>query len=354
MAARHVDSCTMQTHPRKWARGRVSAVSVRNYHDSNANRDVALAVCVHDVTVGNNLYYRVGIVNKSSGRTAWGEPGESYQSGRRPDASLICMNQRFYIIETHSSYFGLSFFCGIGEVDIESKTIQWNRNGFTSPTPGQHPKVSAKDDGSVVIVTEQRFSRQGNIVLHSGKIDTEMEAVTFRINHSTLVIPNFYGVEPDVCMRDDKIIVACRSRGRSRGIIRFIMGCMEDINKLDTIRWKPTSQLSTDCNSPIYGRNPSISFNVSGAIVEVHQTWSLRKLSHCCGRIDCVGDEPIIWGESERHDFGEFPSISLCDDGFFYEVHKTNFGIHLYTAQGKFNVSHSIYLQDYYSAFCTC
>ena len=156
--------------------------------------------------------------------------------------------------------------------------------------------------------------------LHHGTVNTHTKKVDW-VGISE--IPDFRGVEPDICINASKIVIACRSVDDT---IQFKIGSR---NKEENI-WGSSCLLVN--GNFVHGRNPSISLNSNDDIIEVHQTWALRKLSHCCGHVE--GDHLINWGESKMQDAGEFPSISLCDDGFFYEVHKTYFGIHLFTMPG--------------------
>ena len=322
LATSEDSSYMMLSLPTQWTSGRYPSVSVKPHGD------VKVVVCVYDVTVGNNIYYCVGVINKDMGVTDWGTIGEVCGSGWRPRAALVSMSEKLYIIETHC--FDSSKFCSrVGEVKLDSKTITWGISD--SSKDGVNPSISATctDDGTAMVgtamvVTEDR--RSNRIQLYSGTLNTEHRKVEWK---EITDIPNFRGMEPDICIGANIIVVVCRC-GSYRSIIRFKTGQIErDLH----ISWASASELPrSDSGNYRDGRNPSISFNSSGAIVEVHQTWTLRKLSWSCG---LVKRGSITWGESKIHDFGEYPSISLCDDGFFYEIHKTHFGTHLFTEQGQ-------------------
>lgn len=302
--------------PTRWATGRYPSVSVKSYGD------LTVAVCAYDFTFSNGINCCVGAIDKITGFTEWGAPTVCCYRGWRPSVSLFCANEKLYVFEANSFFWTESFLYRIGEVDVNSKTVAW---GSPDIIGGVNPKVSATDGGTVMAVAV-RGRQSKTMHLHRGTVDTHTKKVAWT---AILEIPDFRGVEPDISINASKIVIVCRSVDDT---IQFKIGRMneEDI-------WV-SSHLSVN-NNFVYGRNPSISLNSDGVIMEVHQSRALRKLSRHCGH--ARDDNSISWSESKTQDPGEFPSISLCEDGFFYEVHKTNFGIHLYTMPGQliFNVS---------------
>ena len=296
----------MQGPPTPWNTGRCPSVSVKPYGDAT------VAVCAYDFSFGYGIKCCVGkVTDKFAGVMEWGVPAACSDWGYDPGVSLLRVNGKLYVIEANSSksIFITKFQYRVGEVDDFNKTIT---RGTPDKSKGFHPKISTKDDGTVMAVAEKGHSSDSN----HGKINLENNKVAWK---ATFEIPKFCGVKPDISINANKIVVACRSGM----IIRFKVGTFDE-----NIIWG-------DINVPHLsnGRNPSISINSTGDIMEVHQTWAGRMLSRCCGH---VGDDYMInWGESKIHDYGEYPSISLCDDGFLYEVHKTHFGRQLFIVPGR-------------------
>ena len=294
----------MLSPPTKWMKGRSPSVSVKPY------RGLTVAVCVYDGTVSPGIDCCVGTIDKVTGVTQWGNPAACADRGSHPSVSLLHTNGRLYVIEANSFFLSWQGFqYRVGEVNVDNKTIEW---GTPDASDGTHPKVSTKDDGTVMAVTE----KGNNIQLYRGSVNINDRKAVWR---NAIAIPDFIGTKPDISINADKIVVACCS---SQSLVYFKIGRINGEN----LDWISVSDSS-------YGWNPSISLNSNGAIMEVHQTWSGRKLSRCCGYID--DNNKIIWGERKVHDYGEYPSVSLCDDGYFYEVHKTNFGWYLFFLPGQ-------------------
>ena len=325
--------------PIKWTRGRYPSVSVKPHGG------VIVAVCIYDVTLGDAIRYAVGIISEGSDGgyiTNWGQMNGTCGRGKCPSVALFGVEEKLYAIETHTSSprWRPRLCCCVGEVKLDDKVIQWGAthsfddgvsthsfDGVSTHSfdDGVSPKVSTKDDGKAMIVAQSR--RNTCIQLYAGTVDPK----TMRFEcKSSQIIPDFHGVEPDICINASKIVVTCRSDGSD--ILRFKIG---SIGEKLSVTWNSVSCLP-DHDNNMYGKYPSISLNSSGFIMEVHQTLKGRKLRHNCGRVE--DDSSINWGGSEGLHFGEFPSISLCDDGFFYEVHKTRLGFHLYRMQGKLKI----------------
>ena len=148
-------------------------------------------------------------------------------------------------------------------------------------------------------------------------------------------VPGFCGVEPDVTINLNRIVIACRDKG-----IRSKMGTINDDH---SICW-----VGASCELPCEGDNrwsasPSIALNSHDTIVEIHHMRSLRGsiTSYCCGQ---VIEDSILWGKRISHNsnFGEYPCISLSDDGTIFEVHRTGTELlHRKGGPGQFTVHHN-------------
>jgi hypothetical protein len=68
------------------------------------------------------------------------------------------------------------------------------------------------------------------------------------------------------------------------------------------------------------GKQPSISINDYGVVVEVHKSESINTLYYRVGQIN---DKKIQWGDSHKYDDGVMPSVSINNDGLVVEVHKS-------------------------------
>ena len=304
----------LMTIPCRWPEGtgRCCSVSMKPLGD------ITVAVCVYDIAFQPFLYYSVGIVDKSSGKTNW-SLGTRYDTGKHPSVSLISMNDELHVVEVHSSDYRKSCYYHTGRVNAEERTIEWGKSTFLGC--GVKPKVSTNDNGAVVVVMEKSYSWSNKVHFYIGRANPQRQVVEWITASNPSSIPNFNGVEPDVSLNNDRVVAVCCSSGRS---LQYRIGVVgEDLS----VCWN-------DFNSPFcsQGKNPSIALNTHGNIVAVHQA-SWRQLSYCCGCLSSNGS--ILWGESKMQGHGEYPTISLTDDGYIYEMHKTHVGFQLFHFQGE-------------------
>ena len=289
--------------PTKWVEGKYSGVDLSR----------KVVVCVCDVALDRGLYYQVGVINQVSEKTTWGD-STKYDTGQYPSVALIMMGDKLYAIETHFSDIFNSCYYTVGEVKTEDKSIQWGSNCRLGR--GKNPKIAANDNGVVIAVKEMSWDFFDRFKLVIGTFDPSTKQIAWK---PELTVPDFCGVEPDVAINLKKIVIACRNYGK----VRFKMGNIKDDYRIGWVG------ASCDLQG---GRSPSIALNSRDAIVEVHQSWTLRRLSNCTGQ---VLEDSIQWGEVKVHDYGEYPCISLSDDGTYFEVHKTNFGTNLFYRNGE-------------------
>ena len=301
-------------YPTKWVRGKYSGVDLTN---SSQNKAV---ICVHDVALDSKLHCHVGIIDHTSSRTAWGDM-KYYDTGQYPSVALITMGDKLYAVEVHLSDYRSDCYYNVFEVNTRDKSIQSGSSCYFCR--GKNPKVAANDKGTVIVVKEKPYSVADYLQLFIGKFDPNTKRIDWKFQD--LVVPGFCGVQPDVAINLNKIVIACRSDGK----IRFRIG---SINDDLTIKWGTTSELQAEGDNSTSGRSPSIALNSNGTIVETHQSWALRKLGYCYGR---VIEDSILWVENKTHDTGEYPCISLSDDGTIVEVHKTNLGSNLFWRMGE-------------------
>lgn len=286
----------------------------------NGDSNLKVVVSVQDAVHSPNLHYRIGIVNKESGKTEWGESID-YSTGKHPSVSLLLRDNVLSAVEIHRSDLLKSCYYRVGEVNVERKEIKWQMEYSQFLCHGLWPKISANNSGTVMVIMEKRFTRKAmNYCV--GKVDFTNPNPSLSITWGGICfLADFQGSQPDVAINtSNQVVVACSVENT----LQFKVGT---INEDHTIRWNgSTSTLA----SP--GIRPSISLNVHGSIVEVHQRNHWRQLSYCYGRVQ---SNEIIWGESQIHDNGEYPTISLSDDGYFYEMHKKSFGFRLFHVQGE-------------------
>lgn len=188
-----------------------------------------------------------------------------------------------------------------------------------SQCSGVKPKICASCNGTVAIVHEQSFS-VNNLQYHIGKLDVENR--TIEGLEACHTVSYLIGVEPDVAISDNKLVLVCRS---DFSTLKTLVGVVKANN---SVEWGRSATLSHR------GINPSISINAYRYVMESHQTKTLRHVCRIHGRVDGT---TIAWRESSftTATSGEYPTISLADDGYVVEAHKTNLGVKLFRSQGR-------------------
>ena len=174
---------------------------------------------------------------------------------------------------------------------------------------------------------------RNDLQYHFGRLERhcvgDQETLRFR-NLEHCLPSGLSGVEPDVSIIENKVIVVYRS-GRLWSHLDYRIGVIAQ----NEIQWHAVMTL------PASGVNPSISMNRRGYVVEAHQT-NWRQICHLHGH---VVHNSIVWHgtASEGAGFGVDPSISLADDESVIEMHKTPLLPRLLQSEGLLRNQ----LQDY-------
>ena len=289
------------TASNKLTNGRYSGVDLSN------DKDKAV-VCVRDVRLDKNLYYHVGAIDCESGAIAWGD-ARDYDTGQYPSVALIKLGGKLYTLEVHLSDIFNNCYYKIGRVITSNKSILWEPSVFLGR--GKNPKLAANDNGIVVAVKEKSWTYNNYIQLLVGKFDPTTMKIYWKPDQT---VSDFLGVEPDVAINLNKIVIACCNNGK----IRLKMGNINDNLSID---WVDASFELPHEGDNGRSTSPSIALNFHGTIVETHHKQSL---SYCYGR---VLEDSILWEESISRDHGMYPCISLANDGTIFEVHKTVTGL---------------------------
>lgn len=297
--------------------GRCSSVSVYPVKDVGT-----VVVCVRDITLRSALYYSVGIVKEDTGTTEWGV-SRKYSSGQHPSVCLIWFNEELYVLECHCSDLLKLCYYRVGKVSVQDKYIRWAPAKDNFLCSGKRPKITGNDKGVVVVIKEEMCTWD-SLNYFIGCVRPQGMIIDWVTEGKETKIPNFEGVEPSIAINDkDQVVVISRSSGN---IIKARLGILLNIHNNLSILWTGSNyRLQTA------GKNPSISLNSDGNIVEIHQTNLWKQLSTCCGR---VSKSSIVWGEEKTINNGEYPTVSLSGDGVVFEMHASPLGFSLFFSQG--------------------
>ena len=311
------------TDPDLFCSGRCSSVSKHPTEN--------VVVSVHDCTFTFGLYYRVGICDYN-GEIDW-SPECKYDSGAFPSVAVIHFNGEFYVLETHVvSDCVRTCYLNFGKVDVNAKTIRWsqpdNNKAFLRLGSGKKPKLCANDEGIFLIASEKAFTRN-SIQYWSGRLQN-IRNQEVRVGWAPIIdwnsggkpaIIDFTGVEPDIALSNRVVTLIWRTTAKE---VQSIMGTVNDRNEI--VFDDPTSVQEL----PSPGMCPSISINARGFRFACLQTSRGRQIRRY------FGHNSIKWSPvSTQSYFGEYPTVSLDDDGVIIEIHKTNFGTTLYKSEGE-------------------
>ncbi len=294
------------------------------------------SICVHheeNLVVGafsrtrtmfNDLVYRVGRLDKGGFNIQWGID-VYYSKGCDPSIALIRTaigeEQRYYVVETHKSQFYKTCYYRVGEVNEDLFTIDFGPDIWLCR--GLKPKVCAKDDRTVIIITEKTYS-PNSIQYRIGRVNVDAKTINWHVIWMEFI--ELPGISPSISISEENhVVVACVYRSN----LVFIVGDLQDRHGRLNIVWGAAG---------IHGKgtNPSISVNSHGHVVEAHQKEFLRMLCHKIGVCD-ERRSRIAWDNNNciQYTLGRFPSISIADDGYVIESHKTNFGNQTFLSHGQ-------------------
>ena len=307
--------CYMFTDPEKFCTGRYPSVCKHPIED--------VAVSVHDSTFTRDLYYKVGICE--NGVRIWSQP-VWYDKGALPSVTVIHFEGNFYVIETHVAMDGVRrLYLNIGKLDTNTKTIEWCRHPGTNSgacerfdtdsRKGKKPKICANDQG-VIIVYEESFALN-SILYHCGQLQVRNGEPCCRIDWKaqSRILSGVRGVEPDLALSNDTLAIIYRSGSTVR-------------SRIGTVN-NYAIATSNDQELPFKGRCPSISINTHGYMFACCQSLAGRWLYRCCGHTLSQWKSAV-----PQTFFGEYPTVTLDDDGVLIELHKDNVGASLYKSEG--------------------
>jgi hypothetical protein len=322
-------SLLLTVPPHTLAKGRRPSVSI------DPERD--MMVTVYDDGFGG-LYCQVGNVNKRSNTVKWSDPVR-YGTGKQPSIALVRLDDHLYVIEVHRAFVFKQCFVKVGAVETgDVKRIAWRAEYPQEVLRCSvvKPKICATSDGYYVIVHEEAYTTKG-IRYHYGRFERHVEGDQERLFLSELLrcrpFDGVYGVEPDIAISGNTVAVIFRSGFRD---LAYFMGNIHDLR--NPIQWLQI-QYPVGVVNPSTGVNPSISINHRGYVVVAYQTKIGRQIHYVHG---CVKNNSIVWQQdvSRRSSSrGEYPTITLANDGYVVAMCKSWLGHNLFYSVGKLESS---------------
>ncbi len=316
-----------------------SQIGYLEYPSVHHKESLVVGVFGKTHTLFNDLVYKVGRLDKGKLLVRWcnckkdckdckKDVEYTYTEGHYPSVALFRTHiegeaeHKYCVVETHQSQVYKNCYYRIGEVNEDLLTIDFGPD--IKLCRGVNPKVCAKDDCTVIIISEKPYS--SDIIQYSiGQVN--VKAKTIEWHGDELRCKEFKelsGTCPSVSISKDNVVVACVNSSK----LTFIVGNLRPGHQ--EIAWG-------DVVNRGVGTNPSISVNSHGHVVEVHANGYARRLFYSIG--ECHGEErKIVWNNDfcdREYTLGRSPSISLADDGYVIESHRTNCGYQSYLSPGQ-------------------
>ncbi len=221
---------------------------------------------------GNDLVYRLGRIQSSYAAPTFSAPvafGEGNNTG-------VSMNTDGLLIEVHEDapplgVIGTQLYYRIGKINLgggENQKVEWS-SPIYSFDGGKDPQVAMNDLYKVVEVHESNNITNHKLYYHTGYI------------HQT----------------GDKYYITWNSGGPNYGGIPYDEG-----------------------------RNPHVTIDNEGNIIEVHQASSSNNLHYRRGHLNGLGIDWEPAAPNGRYETGraERPAVAMRNDGFVLEVHGRN------------------------------
>ncbi len=242
------------------------------------------------------------------------KPSKSYYgTGSYPQVS---MNDKNTIVEVHGGAFKEKCYYRIGKVVPLEGVITWSPSRSFEKIMGHYPDVAINNHNYVVVVY-QRDVLTKTICYRIGRISGMKSGEIVWVKRCTLKrkAENF---SIDI-NNDNMVVLAYQTYNRK---IYYLVGRL-DFAKTE-IMW----------GDPVYvfmGCFPNVSLNDHGHVVLVHQSVVTQNLFCSVGKIVWeINVGMVSWSQrkhkgSERYGEGQYPSVSINDEGRVVEAHMAEF-----------------------------
>ncbi len=191
-----------------------SPIGYLEYPSVHHKESLVVGVFGQTLTLKYDLVYKVGRLDKGKLLVRWGDNHE-YAKGYYPSIALIHTGvegiegenkQRYYVVETHQSGSGLYKTCyyRVGEVN-EDLTIDFGPDSFLCY--GVTPKVCAKDNGTVIIISGIYNYFEG-IQYSIGQVNVKAKTIDWHTEEPR-EFKKLSGICPSVSISEDHVVVAC-------------------------------------------------------------------------------------------------------------------------------------------------
>jgi hypothetical protein len=269
-----------------------------------------ITVCAYEGAVCQKKYLRVGNIQLDT--INWKEE-ISRGSGEYVRVGLFERNEKVYIITVYKRVPMRGCRYQINELLINGKVSFGNSKELPCGR-SLRPTLAVRKDGTVVVVVEDILTY--TLRCYVGEINDSVSDITWMESPDT--IP--HSTTPSVAINDKNIILFYRTRATNS--LKYACGLLTD-----SITWKVMNQ---DYNK---GIRPNVTLNNNNIVIVTYMSFVGRLLYFGNGTMNDEGQFTVA-GESRNHGMGMHPAVCLSDDNRVVEIHKSNFGTHLWVSKG--------------------
>lgn len=221
-------------------------------------------------------------------------------SGGRPS---VAMNNNGVVVQIYENHSSLFWCVGkLGRLNI----IEWGSScKFDS---GINPHVAINSYGYVVEVHQSQ--KHSTLWYHVGKVNADSKSIDWGSSQQ-------YddGITPSVAINDyGKVVEVHETDSKFSTSLFYRVG---DFNT----GTKKIHFSESGSREYTIGKNPSVTLNKSGQVIEVHVSQGMKDTLWY--KVGTISGDRIGFGGSIRYDEGASPSIALTDEGKVIEAHKS-------------------------------
>lgn len=270
----------------------------------------------------NDLWYYVGTIG-TSGAITWGGAERPNWHGRN---CRVAINNEGRVVEMHQSLTHRRIYSRVGVVK-EGK-ISWGE--CQRVEDGMNPAVALLDDGTVICV--YLTSSQGSYSSYSrvGFVKVESKAIVQWED------PTCYGTGRNLALTANRggVVIEMHQKAWRMNTLQYRVGKLHNSHGQKQITWGE----EIDCGG---GWDPSVTLNSDGNVLEVHSTFTLRRLQYRNGVVDSNAFRIDWTRDAIQYDLGKYPSVCLNGnrERNVVEAHETNLGISVWCCSGSLNKS---------------
>lgn len=221
----------------------------------------------------------------------------------------VAVNASGMVVEVHSSQSSVNPGLWYWLGQVRGTEIAWLGHDTIGGDNGYRPSVAVNGGG---VVVEAHDSGHTTLYYWLGRI--EGSKVSWK-SHDSIHNKNAGdgGRNPSITLNDSGVVVEVHESGA--GKLWYWVGQVQG----DSVAWLGNGPVAYAGQGADGGYNPSVAIDGAGNVLEVHDSGT-GDLWYWIGR---VSGSTITWTGHGKYDSGTSPSVALADDGTVIEVHES-------------------------------